>query len=106
MSGHRSLGGPTNAARPSGPAPRPSFGRAPSVPPRGGPEDDPLAGPSFSRSGAGAPLLLLHGLGSSRAGWDPVVPPLAEHFDVVAVDLPASGLRPPAGTRPASWPAW
>jgi pimeloyl-ACP methyl ester carboxylesterase len=46
---------------------------------------------SFSRRGTGAPLVLLHGLGSSRAAWDPVLPALAERFDVVAVDLPGFG---------------
>jgi pimeloyl-ACP methyl ester carboxylesterase len=51
----------------------------------------PLA---FTRSGAGAPLVLLHGLGSSRRVWDPVVPALSEHFDVLAIDLPGFGDSP------------
>ena len=46
---------------------------------------------AFARTGSGAPLVLLHGLGSSRAAWDSVVPALAERFDVVAVDLPGFG---------------
>jgi pimeloyl-ACP methyl ester carboxylesterase len=46
---------------------------------------------SFSRQGAGRPLVLIHGLGSSRAAWDPVVPRLAERFDVLALDLPGFG---------------
>jgi pimeloyl-ACP methyl ester carboxylesterase len=50
---------------------------------------------SFSRSGAGPPLVLLHALGSSRAAWDPVVRRLAERFDVIAVDLPGCGGSPP-----------
>jgi pimeloyl-ACP methyl ester carboxylesterase len=50
--------------------------------------DMPLA---FTRCGAGAPLVLLHGLGLSRRNWDPVVPALAEQFDVIAVDLPGFG---------------
>ena len=46
---------------------------------------------AFTRTGSGAPLVLLHGLGSSRAAWDSVVPALAERFDVIAVDLPGFG---------------
>ena len=57
---------------------------------------------AFDRSGAGEPLVLLHPLGSSRRIWDPVVPALAEHFDVIAVDLPGFGDSAPlpAGTVP------
>jgi len=56
---------------------------------------------AFTRSGAGAPMVLLHGLGFSRRSWDPVVPALAEHFDVLAVDLPGFGNSPPlAGVTP------
>ena len=50
-----------------------------------------MTGLAFTRRGAGAPLVLLHGLGSSRRAWDPVVPALAERFDVLAVDLPGFG---------------
>jgi pimeloyl-ACP methyl ester carboxylesterase len=46
---------------------------------------------AFSRHGAGPPLVLLHALGSSRSAWDPVLPGLAERFDVIAVDLPGFG---------------
>jgi pimeloyl-ACP methyl ester carboxylesterase len=46
---------------------------------------------AFSRTGSGPTLVLLHGLGSSREAWNPVVPALAEHFDVLAVDLPGFG---------------
>jgi pimeloyl-ACP methyl ester carboxylesterase len=57
----------------------------------------PLA---FTRSGTGAPLVLLHGLGSSRQAWDPVVPALGESFDVIAVDLPGFGGSAPAQVEP------
>jgi pimeloyl-ACP methyl ester carboxylesterase len=50
---------------------------------------------AFSRTGGGEPLVLLHGLGSFRQAWDPVVPALAAVADVVAVDLPGFGESPP-----------
>jgi pimeloyl-ACP methyl ester carboxylesterase len=46
---------------------------------------------SVTRSGTGAPLVLLHALGLSRKAWDPVLPALAARFDVIAVDLPGFG---------------
>ena len=46
---------------------------------------------AFTRIGSGEPLVLLHGIGSSRRVWDPVVAALAERFDVCAVDLPGFG---------------
>jgi pimeloyl-ACP methyl ester carboxylesterase len=62
----------------------------------------PLA---FDRLGVGPPLVLLHGLGMSRRVWDPVVPALAEHFEVVAVDLPAFGDSAPLPARAEPTPA-
>jgi pimeloyl-ACP methyl ester carboxylesterase len=46
---------------------------------------------AYARTGAGASLVLLHGIGSSRRAWEPVIPALAEHFDVLAIDLPGFG---------------
>jgi pimeloyl-ACP methyl ester carboxylesterase len=46
---------------------------------------------AFSRHGAGPPLVLLHALGASRSCWDPVLPALAERFEVLAVDLSSFG---------------
>ncbi len=46
---------------------------------------------AYTRSGSGAPLVLLHGIGLNRSSWNPVVPALARHFDVIAVDLPGFG---------------
>ena len=46
---------------------------------------------AYTRAGAGAPLVLLHGIGMSRRAWEPVIPALAQRFDVIAVDL--AGLR-------------
>lgn len=55
--------------------------------------------------GDGPPLVLLHGLGSNRAVWRPVLAQLAERFTVVAVDLPGHGdspsLPPGADATPA-----
>jgi pimeloyl-ACP methyl ester carboxylesterase len=61
---------------------------------------------AHTRTGAGEPLVLLHGIGSSRHAWEPVIPALAERFDVVAVDLPGFGdsepLPPEVEPRPAA----
>ncbi len=43
------------------------------------------------RVGTGEPLVLLHGLGESHVGWRPVIETLAEHYDVIAIDLPGFG---------------
>jgi pimeloyl-ACP methyl ester carboxylesterase len=56
---------------------------------------------AYTRSGSGAPLVLLHGIGLSRRSWNPVVPALARHFDVIAVDLPGFGDSDPAQADPA-----
>jgi pimeloyl-ACP methyl ester carboxylesterase len=55
---------------------------------------------SVARSGRGEPLLLLHGMGSSRRDFAPVAPELATSFEVVALDLPGSGLSPHLRRRP------
>lgn len=49
----------------------------------------------FQRHGAGKPLLLIHGLGSSLRNWDPIMPALVTKRDVIAVDLPGFGHTPP-----------
>lgn len=43
------------------------------------------------REGRGEPLVLVHGVGSRRQVWEPVIGTLAEHFEVFAVDLPGFG---------------
>ncbi len=48
----------------------------------------------FDRLGAGDPLLLVHGIGDSRAAWTTVVEPLSASFEVFAVDLPGFGISP------------
>jgi 3-oxoadipate enol-lactonase len=41
---------------------------------------------AWERHGSGTPLLLIHGLGYARWGWEPVLPGLAERFDVMLFD--------------------
>ena len=41
---------------------------------------------AWERRGSGEPLLLIHGLGYARWGWEPVLPGLAERFDVLLFD--------------------
>ena len=43
------------------------------------------------RRGSGEPYVLIHGIGSRAEVWEPVMDALAEHFAVVAVDLPGFG---------------
>jgi pimeloyl-ACP methyl ester carboxylesterase len=66
-------------------------------------EGEQVSAIGYSRSGRGEPLVLLHGLGSSRAAWDVIVPALSRRFDVIAVDLPGFGASAPlpAGTEPS-----
>jgi len=57
---------------------------------------------AYDRAGSGPPLVLIHGIGSRRGVWKPVVPLLAAERDVVAVDLPGFGESPvlPDGEKP------
>jgi pimeloyl-ACP methyl ester carboxylesterase len=50
---------------------------------------------AHDRSGAGSPLVLLHGIGSRRQIWEPVTGALAAEHDVIAVDLPGFAASPP-----------
>ncbi len=54
----------------------------------------PTEGLATTRGGAGEPLLLIHGLGSTRTIWDRIRPLLEPHFDTIAVDLPGFGEQP------------
>ena len=47
------------------------------------------------RRGNGSPLLLVHGLGAGWQSWSPILDGLAEHREVIAVDLPGFGETPP-----------
>ena len=44
--------------------------------------------------GSGPRLLLVHGLGSSRNAWAPVIPLLEPHRELVLLDLPGHGASP------------
>ncbi len=51
-------------------------------------------------SGSGPVLLLLHGTGAATHSWRDLLHPLAQHFRVIALDLPGHGFtqgRPPNG---------
>ena len=41
---------------------------------------------AWEQEGEGEPLLLIHGLGYARWGWEPVLPGLAERFTVLSFD--------------------
>ncbi len=54
------------------------------------------------RSGAGTPLVLIHGIGHHWQGWMPVIELLSSQREVIALDLPGFGASPmpPLGTPP------
>ncbi len=52
------------------------------------------------RQGQGPPLLLLHGLGTSSAEFDSVLPSLVTSYDVLSVDLPGQGRSRALPQRP------
>lgn len=47
------------------------------------------------RRGAGKPVLLVHGLGSSWRNWEPVLDRLASEREVILLELPGFGDSPP-----------
>lgn len=55
---------------------------------------------SHLRTGSGEPLLLLHGLGSSRRDFTAILPALSARFDVISVDLPGIARSPHLERRP------
>jgi pimeloyl-ACP methyl ester carboxylesterase len=57
---------------------------------------------AHERAGSGPPLLLVHGIGSRRQVWGPVLERLAAEREVVTVDLPGFGESAdlPAGVTP------
>jgi pimeloyl-ACP methyl ester carboxylesterase len=59
---------------------------------------------NFERRGQGEPMVLLHGIGGELCVWEPVLGPLAERLDVIAVDLPGFGHSPPLANGAAPTP--
>jgi len=55
---------------------------------------------AYDRTGSGPPLVLIHGIGSRRGVWKPVVPLLASEREVLAVDLPGFGDSPVLAEKP------
>lgn len=51
----------------------------------------------FQQAGAGAPLVLLHGLGASSADWEYQVRELSRHFQVIVPDFRGHGASDRAG---------
>ncbi|MFI0262402.1 alpha/beta fold hydrolase [Streptomyces sp. NPDC017056] len=49
---------------------------------------------AYERKGAGAPLVLLHGIGHHLQAWRPVSDILAASHEVIALDLPGFGASP------------
>jgi len=64
----------------------------------------PTTGLRRDRAGTGTPLVLLHGVGESVAGWRPVHEALSGSYDVIAVDLPGFGgsANLPQGQAPSA----
>ena len=60
-------------------------------------------GLAYERRGHGDPLLLVHGTGSQRQVWDPLLDRLAAEREVIAPDLPGFGETPPL-SRPVVTP--
>lgn len=55
---------------------------------------------SWARAGSGEPLLLLHGIGTTRDDFASLRPALEAGYDVFAVDLPGHGDSPALSERP------
>lgn len=49
---------------------------------------------AHDRTGSGEPLLLIHGFGSFRGVWKPILPMLEREREVIALDVPGFGDSP------------
>lgn len=55
---------------------------------------------AYERHGSGSPIVLIHGIGHRRQGWDPIVPLLVEAgHEVITIDLPGHGESPAYDAR-------
>jgi pimeloyl-ACP methyl ester carboxylesterase len=52
---------------------------------------------AVEESGSGEPLVLIHGLATTRAIWAPVTPALSQSHRVIALDVPGFGESAPVG---------
>ncbi|MGI9080653.1 MAG: alpha/beta fold hydrolase [Thermoleophilaceae bacterium] len=59
---------------------------------------------AYDRAGSGEPLVLVHPLGADRTAWEPVMQPLADEHDVLAVDMPGFGESAELAERVAATP--
>src|SRR5215218_4013886 len=55
---------------------------------------------AWERAGEGEPLVLLHGIGTTRDDFVPVRAQLAAEYEVLTVDLPGHGQSPSLRARP------
>ena len=46
---------------------------------------------AYEVHGSGEPIVLIHGVGHRRQAWDPIVPLLADDYQVITIDLPGFG---------------
>jgi magnesium chelatase accessory protein len=56
------------------------------------------------RMGLGTPLLLIHGTGAATHSWRGLLPMLAQHFDVIAPELPGHGFTSSPASHRLSLP--
>jgi pimeloyl-ACP methyl ester carboxylesterase len=68
--------------------------------PQGSNNDEVTTRLSWDRAGSGEPLLLLHGIGTTRDDFSALRPALEAEYDVLAVDLPGHGDSPALSERP------
>lgn len=61
------------------------------------------AGIVYERFGQGSPLVLIHGLGATRAIWRPQIERVAKARDVILLDLPGFGDSPQLDETPTPW---